>query len=32
MIKDYIHVEMTTAARLPADLENILDEAVTSGV
>ena len=32
LIKDYIQVELTTAARLPSDLEYILDEAVTSGV
>lgn len=32
LVQDYIQVEMTTAARLPNDLEYIMSEAVSSGL
>lgn len=32
MVKDFVQIEMTTAARLPSDLECIMEEAVSSGV
>lgn len=32
LVEDYIQVEMTTAARLPTDLEFIMAEAVSSGL
>lgn len=32
LVKDFIQVEMTTAARLPVDLEYIMAEAVQMGL
>jgi hypothetical protein len=32
LVKDFIQVEMTTVARLPIDLENIMAEAVSQGL